>query len=350
MPNRKSDIRGCIDMGSSYFRLLVAEYGPSGKEALPGARGSSGRGRGTAASRAGLDGTGIFLEDKVYVGWGAALSRDGLLLSGEMERAERALNFLVSRASEVGCRAPTIIGTNTLRHARNSDEALGRLTAVVPLPVTVLSQRGEAALGFLGASTVVEADAPALQIDIGGTSTEIAWGRAGVMSDCVGLPWGTHAARAVMPRSGPHRALAALHGMMMTGPARSPASILYRLPGLQRADTILCTGGTAVSLAVILNYTRRLRPLFRERETVSKGELELITRRLWGFFERGREHRLPLERERVSLLLPGMILLTLLVREMGVPAFSVTSRDIRWGGIIAGDHLAEYSIDGRGDR
>ncbi len=337
-------------MGSSYFRLLVAECASGGKEASAGTRGSFGRGAETAANRQLLRDARILRDDKVYVGWGEALSRDGLLLSGEMERAGRALAFLACSAMEAGCREPTIVGTNTLRNARNSDEALGRLAAVVPLPVTLLSQRGEAALGFLGASTMVEADASALQIDIGGTSTEIAWGSAGVMSGYIGLPWGTHAVRALMPRSGPHRALAVIREMIMAGPGASTASVLYRLPGQHRADTILCTGGTAVSLAVILNYMRRLRPLFRERETVSGGEFELLVRRLWRLFDGGREHRLPLEKERVSLLLPGMILLAMLLREMGVPAFSVTSRDIRWGGIIAVDHITEYSIDGRRDR
>jgi exopolyphosphatase/guanosine-5'-triphosphate,3'-diphosphate pyrophosphatase len=350
MPNKKSEIRGCIDMGSSYFRLLVAESGPDGRAVCIGERGSSGRGTEAPAGRQLRDDIRILLDDKVYVGWGAALSRDGMLLSGEMDRAGRALSSLVSRASEAGCCAPAIVGTNTLRQARNRDEALGRLTAAARMRVTVLSQKGEAALGFLGASTIADPDVPVLQIDVGGTSTEIVWGRAGVMSDYIGIPWGTHAVRAVIPRGGPHRALAALGGMMATGPSGSQASVLYRLPGSHHTDTILCTGGTAVSLAVILNYTRRIRPLFRERETVSRAELEFLLRRIWRFFEGGRKHRLPLERERLNLLLPGMILFTFLVREMGVQAFSVTSRDIRWGGIITGDHLTEYSIDGRRDR
>ena len=91
-------------------------------------------------------------------------------------------------------------------------------------------------------------------------------------------------------------------------------------------------------------------PVFRERELVSAADLELVLRRLWGLHGSGRLHRLPLERERATLLLPGLILLTLLVREMRLTAFSVASRDIRWGGLIAGDRIAGYSIDGRGER
>lgn len=347
MPNTKSEIRGCIDMGSSYFRLLVAERAADGGVGN-GRPESPGRATVTAGRRRGEVRT--LLEDKVYVGWGSALSRDGLLLPGEVERACGALGYLVSRAFEAGCRSPAIVGTNTLRRARNGDEALDRLAGTVSLPVTLLSQSGEAALGFLGASTIVGPNESAILIDIGGTSTEITRGSEGVVEDWIGLPWGTHAVRAVMPRSGPHRALAALREMVLAGSPGGPASVLYRLPVPHRTDTILSTGGTAVSLTVILNYTRRILPLFRERETVGALDLELLVRRLWRLFEGGREHRLPLERERIDLLLPGMILFTMLIREMGVTVFSVTTRDIRWGGVIAGDDLTEYAIDGRGYR
>jgi len=350
MPNRKTEIRGCIDLGSSYFRLLVVERRRKDGVACGGVGGSPG---GEAASRGSLQGSydiRVLLDDKAYVGWGAALSRGGLLLPGEIEKAGRALSSLVSKALEAGCGAPVIVGTNTLRHALNREEALGRLTDTLPLQVVILSQRGEAALGFLGASTIVGGDAPLLQIDMGGTSTEIAWGRGGVMRDYIGVPWGTHTALAAVSGRSSHRALAILRSMILEGSSDSPVSILYRLPVTYGADTILCTGGTAVSLAVISNYMRRMGPLFRERESISRGDLERMSRRLRGLFETGRQHRLPLEKERLNLLLPGTILLTLLLREMRVPVFSVTSRDIRWGGIIVGDSLTEYSIDGRRDR
>lgn len=350
MPNRKSAIRGCIDLGSSYFRLLVVEarskrsaagdekneYGPGG-DVAPG-------------TRIGNEDVRILADDRAFVGWGAALARDGLLMAGEIERADRALGELVSRAREAGCREPAIVGTGTLRRALNAGEAIARLNDAVSMPITILSQRGEASLGFLGAGSLVEGDEPTLLIDIGGTSSEIAWGRAGVMEDCIGLEWGTHTVRAAMSRAGPHRSLAILGGMIAGEVSGPPVPFLYGLPGAPRVDTILCTGGTAVSLAVILNYTRRIEPRFREGELVSESDLYRMVRRLWGLAEAGRGHRLPLERERVDLLLPGALLLVFLVRELRLPAFMVTARDVRWGGIIAGEQLAEYSIDGRRDR
>lgn len=350
MPNRKSGIRGCIDLGSSYFRLLVVEIRTRASDAGVGKRYPESGGITVPCGRPGNDAVRVLADDRVYVGWGAALARDGLLLPREIDRAESALGELVSRASDAGCNDPSIVGTGTLRRALNRGEAVVRLKSTVSLPLTTLSQRGEAALGFLGAGSLVEGDAPALQIDVGGTSSEIAWGRGGIMEDYIGLEWGTHTVQAVMSRSGPHRSLSLLREMLFPGPSGSREPGLYGLPGVPGAATILCSGGTAVSLAVILNYTRRIEPLFREGELVSEGDLAHLLRRLWGLSDAERRRRLPLDRERVNLLLPGALLLTLLVREMRLPAFRVTMRDVRWGGIIAGDHLAEYSIDGRRDR
>ena len=163
MPNRKSEIRGCIHLGSSYFRLLVAERMPKDGVACSGAGGSPGSEAVSPGRWSGKDDIRILSDDKAYVGWGAALSRDGLLLPCEIENAGRALSSLVSKASEAGCGDPAIVGTNTLRNVSNREEALGRLNGAVPLRVTILSQRGEAALGFLGASTIAEGDAPTLR-------------------------------------------------------------------------------------------------------------------------------------------------------------------------------------------
>ena len=347
MPNRKSEIRGCIDLGSSYFRLLVARM--RGRPLPPVRALSKGRAHYRSDPGSGSRDIEIFSDEKVYVGWGGALARGGRLLPEEMERAEAALKELVFRAKNAGCPDPSIVGTGTMRRALNGREALEKLEAAVSPRITVLSQRGEAALGFIGASSAVAADAPVLQIDVGGTSTEIVRGERGTVRDYAGLAWGTHTVDALIPRTGPHRALTLLRSRVFEGAWAQTPPAHYPLPGASAEDTILCTGGTAVSLAVVLNYTRRIHPLFREGELVSVDDLERLLRRLWRLSVDGRLDRLPLEPERASLLIPGMLLLVLLVREMRIPAFSVTTRDLRWGGIIVGEKLDEYSTDGRGD-
>jgi exopolyphosphatase/pppGpp-phosphohydrolase len=102
-----------------------------------------------------------------------------------------------------------------------------------------------------------------------------------------------------------------------------------------------------VSLAVTLQYMRGGEPLIRERTPVSAGDFHLAVRRLWALFTRGHERRLPLEPERIALLMPGLVLLAALVHQFGIPGFIVTPRDLRWGGLMAGTEVAEHKIDGR---
>jgi exopolyphosphatase/guanosine-5'-triphosphate,3'-diphosphate pyrophosphatase len=346
MPNIKKGTKGCIDLGSTYFRLLVAKgWFPGGRaDRSPDDSGRRAR-HDVPSRRAGPPHAfEVVLEDKIYVGWGDAIAGDGQLPYESIEEAAAALRVLLSRARGAGCIEPLLLGTNTLRRARNRAAALRRLRDSAGLPLTVLSQEGEAALSYLGASTILGRPEPALLIDLGGTSTEIAWGRGGVMEGYRGIPWGTHVARTLLSRCS-HRASFLAIRERLFADRRANGAPLYILPIEGKMPTILATGGTAVSLAVVLQYMRGEAPVLREQSAISADELDFVVRRLWPLYEAAREHRLPLERERVHLLLPGLILLTLLVRAMGMPGFIVTPRDLRWGGVMVGTEVAEYSTD-----
>jgi exopolyphosphatase/pppGpp-phosphohydrolase len=348
MPNTKREIRGCIDLGSSYFRLLVARacY-PGGSSSAP--TGRSNRAGVSNPSRSGHGAPRMFevvAEDRIYVGWGEAIAGDGLLPASSIEDALGALRILVSKAGAFGCLDPLLIGTNTLREARNGTEAVRLLSdSLGKRRITVLTQRQEAALSYLGASTVLDRPEPTVLIDVGGTSTEIAWGLGSAMEDFRGIPFGTHGVRPIISRCGLHTSLTILRDRIRS---RSPEGIdpLYVLPIGGEIPTILATGGTAVSLAVVLRLMKGEEPLVHERTPVSACEFGLAVRRIWALYAEGRERRLPLEEDRVTLLMPGLVLLAALVQAMDMPGFIVTPRDLRWGGIMAGDELADYATNG----
>jgi exopolyphosphatase/pppGpp-phosphohydrolase len=319
MPNKKRIIRGCIDLGSSYFRLLVVCLGPTG----------------TAE---------VLCDDKEYVGWGGSVAEGGSIGENGIARAAHALENLLVAAERSGCEHPILAATNAMRSAMNGDAAHSSLERLIGRPITVLSQRGEAALGFLGASTVAQGNGPVLLVDVGGTSTEIAWGSGGIMEGFEGLPLGTHIAGAMMSR-GCGNDLSVLHHSAFRKLEDSIA-MHYTLPNNDQRPTILATGGTAVSLAVILRYMKERTPDFTERTPATAGMLELAVRRIRGLFRAGLQRRIPLEPERVRLLLPGLVLMTSLFRAMRVSGFLITARDLRWGAVTAGENLMEYYITG----
>lgn len=71
-----------------------------------------------------------------------------------------------------------VVGTNTLREAKNSKEFIQLATSLLKVPVEIISGREEARLIYLGmAHTSCATQAKRLIIDIGGGSTELALGQ-----------------------------------------------------------------------------------------------------------------------------------------------------------------------------
>jgi len=322
----RKEIRACVDLGSSYFRLLVLEGAFPDRE-LPG--------------RAGADITGV-REERRYVGWGEEVARSIEITPASVERARAALASLVAEARRLGCREPALVATNTLREARNAREVARLLERDAGAPLTVLSQSDEARLGYLGSAFLAAPDEEITLIDVGGTSTELSWGRGMEMAGWAGLPLGTHRALAVC--GGRLYSRAALRrGRVELGrsiaelapPRRDPLSV-SPLPVPPEHSTILCTGGTAVSCVVLLRYMRGLRPLFEEMYPLTIGDVALAGRRLAGLAEAMRERTVPLDAHRMRLLPAGLVLMEALLERLRVGSFRVTARDLRWGILIAG--------------
>jgi exopolyphosphatase/guanosine-5'-triphosphate,3'-diphosphate pyrophosphatase len=319
IPNRKRDIAGCVDLGSSYFRLLVVRCGPAGEIA-------------------------VLRDGKEYVGWGASVVKGGRIAESDIEAATEALGRLLAEAEVSGCEQPVLVGTNALRSAKNAGMARSSLEKVTGRPIIILTQRGEAELGFRGASSIMGSGAPALLMDVGGTSTEISWGRGGRMEGFEGLAIGTHMVYELMTAGrGSDLVLSCNAALKKLGES---LSIHYALPENGQRPTILATGGTAVSLAVILRYMEQRDGCFMDPTEVEVGKLDLALRRVNGLFASGSERRFPLERDRIRLLLPGLVLLTSLMRALRVGGFHITARDLRWGVVTTEGDLTRYSITG----
>jgi exopolyphosphatase/guanosine-5'-triphosphate,3'-diphosphate pyrophosphatase len=320
----KRTIRGCIDLGSSYFRLLVVE----------GLFPAAGAARGHEAL-----GISSFNEDRRFVGWGDDLARHGAVSPGKLDDAARCLGELIAGARDRGCERPVIVGTNTLRESRNASDVTAHLDRIAHEPIRVLSQHEEAALGFAGAAFFRGRDEALCLIDVGGTSTELSWGRGCAMEGFRGAPLGVHRVQMLLGgESGMRRAAARLaHDLRAAdAAAREADQGVYRLPPAFEESTILVTGGTAVGAARALRFMRRETPPFEELERITVDDLVFLRRRLSGLFRAGRERLLPLDANRASLLSAGTVLVEALLLALRIPAFRVTARDLRWGVILRG--------------
>ncbi len=108
----------------------------------------------------------------------AGLGDDNRLSQEAMDRAVDCLQRFGQRLQDMPRGSVRIVGTNTLRKAKNSEEFLARAEEAVGHPIDIISGYEEARLIYLGVSHSLEDDSKRrLVMDIGGGSTEFILGR-----------------------------------------------------------------------------------------------------------------------------------------------------------------------------
>jgi exopolyphosphatase/guanosine-5'-triphosphate,3'-diphosphate pyrophosphatase len=211
----------CIDIGSNTTRLLVAEPDP----ARPGGVVE------VAAHRA-------------FVRLTAAERRSGIPAEKARAIAEAgAEQALAARASDVA--ALRVVATAALRDAPGRDVLLAQLSAAAGVPVEVLSGEEEARLAFAGATASLRSANGVRDVvvaDVGGGSTELAWGTPGAAPAWwASLPIGSGALAEAHFTADPPAPdeLAA---------ARAAAAAAIAAAGCPAADVAWAVGGSATSL------------------------------------------------------------------------------------------------------
>ncbi len=104
----------------------------------------------------------------------SGLDEDGFLDSDSQDRALACLRRFGQRLRDMRADQVRVVGTNTLRRARNADAFLAKAEEALGHPVEVISGIEEARLVYLGVSHHTDSsDGANLVVDIGGGSTEL---------------------------------------------------------------------------------------------------------------------------------------------------------------------------------
>jgi exopolyphosphatase / guanosine-5'-triphosphate,3'-diphosphate pyrophosphatase len=209
-----------IDIGSNTTRLLVAEPDPQRPGALVE----------VAAYR-------------TFVRLTIAERRDGI----PSEKAQAIADAVTEQAEAARAAdsvALRVVATAALRDAPDRDALVARLGAAAGVPVEILSGEEEARLAFSGATAplATEGIGSVLVADVGGGSTELAWG----------APGGTPTWWASLPIGSSALAEAHFHGDPPTAAeleaARAEAAAAIAAADCPAADVAWAVGGSATSL------------------------------------------------------------------------------------------------------
>lgn len=146
-----SQLFAALDLGSNSFHLLLARRHGDGFEAVER------------------------LKEKVQLLSGF---RDGQLEDRAMARGRACLSRFAQRLSSVPRENLRVVGTHALREARNRDEFARAAQAILGVPLEVVSGDEEGRLVYLGVAHHLpqEPGVGRLVVDVGGGSTELAWG------------------------------------------------------------------------------------------------------------------------------------------------------------------------------
>jgi exopolyphosphatase/guanosine-5'-triphosphate,3'-diphosphate pyrophosphatase len=270
-------ICACIDIGSNTTRLLVAEP-------------IDGRLR-------------ELLRQRAFTRIGKGLKRNDRISTKKITEVAEVVATQVRLAQELGTENIRAVATAAIREAGNQEELLEAIHAASDVTVDVLSDEDEARLAFLGATRTLDrpADGEVAVVDVGGGSSEIAYGT---------LAQGVRWSASFRVGSG---ALADAYLVSDPPSARELQSVRDHVGGvfdgieLSSPDLAIAVGGSATSL-------RRLVGAMLEHETLERGIRLLATTTL---DEVARQFEL--EVERVRLLPGGMLILEEISDRLGVP-------------------------------
>lgn len=147
---KNSALYAAIDLGSNSFHMLVVH------------------------EVAGASRTLAKIKRKVRLA--AGLQSDGSLDDAAMQRGWDCLQLFAEQLQDIPADNIRIVGTATLRKARNIDVFLEKAQAILGQPIRVISGEEEAALIYEGVAWTSSGTGRRLAIDIGGASTELVIG------------------------------------------------------------------------------------------------------------------------------------------------------------------------------
>jgi exopolyphosphatase/guanosine-5'-triphosphate,3'-diphosphate pyrophosphatase len=314
-----------LDLGSTSFRLVVADWGPN---------------RGLVRK----------VQRRERLNLGLVVGREGHIPEPHASAAVKAVRKLRRRAELSGSDRIVAVATSALRDARNREKVVRRLAAAAGVPVRILSGDEEAALTFAAMRAGLPlGDGRQLGVDLGGGSLELAIGAGPRLEWTASLPLGASRLAGSFIRHDPVTASerARLEAHIDTTLEALPAltrrlegrlgPLTRRLEGRLGTDFwpagCVAAGGTVKALARLMiasgTAAGPLNGLY-----LPTGDIEAIGERL---IAKGHRHRarLPgMDRQRADVLGAGTLVVAHLLRRLDLGGVTVSEWGLREGVIL----------------
>ena len=269
----------------------------------------------------------IELEDVVVTGLGTGNPRENSLDPAACERTVAVLQVFAAKINALGVADYRAVGTMVLRRARDAERFVARVREQTGLQLGIISGEDEARLTYLGAYLGLPEPPHGLvmAVDIGGASTEIAWGTGRVPDACVSLPFGT------ISVTGDHGLADAVSTATVAAVTDAVGRSLAEVSAVPAPQHILAVGATPASLAAL----RLGAPIADSRQAhglvLTPSEVATLITRLRTLPAIDRRRLPGLHPDRAAVILAGAVIVDAVMRRWpGVPVV-VSSCDLRLG-------------------
>jgi len=300
-----------MDLGSNTFRLLVAH--------------TDGDSRPVPTRK-----------EQVITRLGGGFDREGGRISGQaIQRAEKALEFFARIIGEQKADSVMAAATEIVRRASNGPDFLGRASRILGAEVSVLSPEMEAVLALKGILAYTSPlKAPAVTLDIGGGSTEMALTEGEEPADWISMRLGVVdlSERLLGDRDPPTtEALARCEKEI----AASLAEAADRFARHFRPGLLIGTGGTATSLAVIDLELNEYDEEAVQNHIIGRRRIRELESRLCSLPFDERADIFPLGGGREDVIIPGAM-----ITRVAMELFDIQEMMISDSGLLEGLAMA----------
>jgi exopolyphosphatase/guanosine-5'-triphosphate,3'-diphosphate pyrophosphatase len=296
---------GAIDIGTNSTRLLVAEEAAGGFRPL---------------------------ERRMQITrLGEGVDRSKLIAGPALERTLAVIADYAATCGELEVERLRVIGTSAARDARNRNELFAGVEALTGRPPELLSGEDEARITFLGATSDLAADGEVMVVDIGGGSTELVAGRAGVAERLVSLDIGCVRLFEKHLASDPPAAaeLAALRAEASAALESARAEL-----GVGRGGLLVGVAGTVTQLALLQAGAPVYDPDVTHHAVLSHGAVRSLARRLASLPYDKRRRIKGLEPGRADVIVAGTEILLAVLEVFDRPEVIASERDILDGLVL----------------
>lgn len=292
-------VKAAIDIGTNSVRLLAVER--QGGKLMPVCR------------------------ELITTRLGEGVHHSKLLSQPAMERTAAAVSRLAQMACQCGAANIQAVATSAVRDALNRQVFLDLCQQAAGLDIQVLSGIAEAQLSFAGAVREAAGSGTKLVVDIGGGSTELAFGEGRQLHQAVSLNLGAVRLNDLFPPAGDGR-VATLEQVK-----EYIRQVLPQAVAVQAATELIGVGGTTTSLAAVIQQltvydSDKVHGFF-----LSAREVKALVAKLAGQTLAERKQLAGLQPQRADIIVYGASILDCLLDWYEAEGVTVSEHDILQG-------------------